>query len=55
MSIHLIGTAVLLAVFLVVLGAVAAKNKELRTKIAGVAGGVAAALAAIVAVLVINK
>ena len=55
MSIHLIGMAVLLAVVLVVLGAVAVKNKELRAKMAGVAGGVAAALAAIVAVLVLNK
>ena len=55
MSGHLISMAVILVSALVVLGVVAAKNKGLRAKIVGVAGGVAAALAAIVAVLVINK
>tara|TARA_R110002020_G_scaffold60451_6_gene163757 strand:- start:8169 stop:8516 length:348 start_codon:yes stop_codon:yes gene_type:complete len=49
MSIHLIGMAVLLVVALVVIGAVAAKNEKLRTKLAGLGLGIAGALAAVVA------
>lgn len=55
MSIHLIGMAVLLVITLVVIGAVAAKNEPLRTKLVGVGLGIAGALAAVVAVLTINR
>jgi len=55
MSTYLIGMAVALVTALVVIGVVAAKNEELRTKLVGVGLGVAGALAAIVAVLTMNK
>ena len=45
----LFSMAVILVVLLVVLGVAAVKNEELRTKLVGVALGIAGALAAVVA------
>jgi len=51
----LISMAVILVVILVVLGVAAVKNEELRTKLVGVALGIAGALAAIVALVLANS
>jgi len=55
MSTYLIGMAVALVTALVVIGVVAAKNEELRTKLVGVGLGIAGALAAIVALMLANS